>query len=139
MLGKLGASIPMQRWKSPSPFSMTGLLNINSIEFTYVRWNNRHMVLLLWALWGAVITDKTTKIKIRILMWPTVAWLQQQQNWTMCHFFRIKQKFLDPSTLVYICLQSSSDSPTLVYTRLCFQNRSIKLYTFFFKNRKTVV
>ena len=70
-------------------------------------------------LWGAVITDKTTKLKSRIPMWPTVACLQQQQNGTICHFFWNQRKvFWFVYTLVYICLHSSIDSSTLVYTRL---------------------
>ena len=43
---------------------------------------------------GAVITDKTTKLKIRISMWPTNALLQQQQNETICHFFWNQRKHI---------------------------------------------
>ena len=43
-------------------------------------------------LWGAVITDKTANLKIRIPMWPTFALLQQQQNRIMCHFFWNQRK-----------------------------------------------
>ena len=38
-------------------------------------------------LWGAIITDKTTKLKICIARWSTVAKLEQQQNGATCHFF----------------------------------------------------
>ena len=68
------------------------------------------LVLLMWGVgtfWGAAITDKTTKLKIRIPIWPTVAQLQQQ-NGTMCHFFwNQKKKCL-------IRLHSSA----FIYTRL---------------------
>ena len=91
-------------------------LNSNSctLSETIGKW-----ALLMWGvrtLWETIITDKTTKLKIYMPTWPSVAWLQQHQNGTMCHFFwnGIKEKKYDSSTLVYICLHSS----TFVYTRL---------------------
>ena len=53
-------------------------------------------VLLMWGvrtLRGAVITNKATKLKFRLPVWPTFALLQQQQNRTMCHFFWNQRKF----------------------------------------------
>ena len=73
------------------------------------------LVLLRWKvriLWEAIITDKTANLKI--LIWPTFAY-QQQQNETICHFFWNKRKKFDLSTFVYICLHLSNYSSTLVY------------------------
>ena len=82
-------------------------------------------VLLRWKvriLREAIITDKTANLKI--LIWPTFAY-QQQQNETTSHFFWNKRKnliCLHSSTFVHTCLiirlHSSIDSSTFVYTRL---------------------
>ena len=83
-------------------------------------------ILLMWGagtLPGAVITDKTTKMKIHIPMWSTVAQLWQQQNGSMCHFFWNQRLWL-VYTLLVTRLHSSTfvyirrDSSTFVYTRL---------------------
>ena len=83
-------------------------------------------------MWGvetfraAIITDKTTKLKICIPMWVTIAQLQQQQNGTPCVTFSgIKKNVLIrlySSSFVYSHLMNhlhlSGDSSTLMYTRL---------------------
>ena len=74
------------------------------------------LVLLMWGvttLYGALITDKTTKLKICISMWLTVAWLQQQQNGTMRHFFGNERKHFW-FIYIFICLHSPSDSSTFI-------------------------
>ena len=43
--------------------------------------------------------------------------MQQPENGTMCHFVWNQSRNVDSPALVYICLQSSSDSSTLVYNR----------------------
>ena len=74
-------------------------------------------------LWWAIITNKTIELKICIPMWPTVAWLQQQDSSTFVYNHLVTR--LNSSTLVYIRLwlayirlHSSRDSSTLVYIRL---------------------
>ena len=78
-------------------------------------------VLLMWGvetLWGAIIIDKTTKLKIRMPMWLSMqfAWLRLACNnnkMGLCN----QRKIL---WFLYIRLHSSSDSSTLVYIRLTF-------------------
>ena len=124
MRGGIWASIPPHRESSLFPWSFEHQFSSSSriLSETVGKW-----VLLMWGvrtLWGAIIIDKTTKLKIWILMWPTFAWLQQQQNGTMCYFFwnqRKKNWFvytrLHLPTLVFSRLHSSSDWSTLAYTR----------------------
>ena len=89
-------------------------------DFTYIKWSNS-WVLLMWGvrtLWGAIITDKNYKIEnlhTDVAYWCLIA----TAKWDHVSLFLESMKiFLDSSTLVYICRNSSSDSSTLVYTRL---------------------
>ena len=74
-------------------------------------------------LWWALMTNQTIELKICITMWPTAAWLQQQDSSTFVYTHLVT--CLDSSSLIYICLwlvyiplHSSSDPSTLVYIRL---------------------
>ena len=96
--------------------------SLRTLSETIGKW-----VLLMWGvgtLWGAVITDKTTKLKILIPMWPTVA-----TKWDHAQLFLESQKNclirLHYSTFAYTHLVTnlysstpSNDSSTLVYIRL---------------------
>ena len=96
----------------------SGLLFWASSQFKYSRTLSETIdkwVLLMWGvrtIWGAIIADETTKLKICIPMWPMLL-----HNWSKdimrprVTFLKI---FFDASALVYICLHSSSDSSTLV-------------------------
>ena len=74
MRGGSWASTPTQEdlpilldWSIEHQFNSS----LHTLSETLGKW-----VLLMWGvgrLWGTVITDKTTKLKSRIPMWPTVA------------------------------------------------------------------
>ena len=74
-------------------------------------------VLLKWGvrtLWGAVIRDKTTKSKIRIPMWSSVAQLQEQK---MGPYLESRKNLLIRPH-VYTHLVTRQHSSTFVYMRL---------------------
>ena len=86
-------------------------------------------VLLMWGvetLWGAIIIDKTTKLKIRMPMWLSMqfAWHATITKWDSV----IKEKFYDSCTFDYTHLVTHLHSSTfvlhsstwLIYTRLVF-------------------
>ena len=97
------------------PFSWSFEYQFSSSSRTFSKTIGK-WVSLMWVV-GAVITDKTTKLKNRILAYRCGLLLHNCNNSKMgpcVTISGIKEKIFDSSTLVYISLDSSSDSSTLV-------------------------
>ena len=119
LCGVSWASTPMQG-RPPFFLDWSFEHQFNSSSRTLSETIGRWILLMsgVGTLWGAVITDKAKKMKIRILMWPTAVSL----------FLKLRKSFLirlHSSTFVYTRLVTRlhlstfvCDSSAFVYTRL---------------------
>ena len=139
-----GRRIP--QWREGGPFE--GELGFHPLRrgpLFFLDWSFEHQfnstlsetigkwVLLMWGvgtLWGAVITDKITKLKVAYQCGLLLHNYSSNKMGPWVTFSGIKEKLFDSSTPLLICLKSSSDSSRLACTRLQLSSgSSTLLYT----------